>query len=83
MPKSRTPPPLPTALERCEEQMRGALEAFEDVMRQKAVVEAFEQRVDFARDFVLAADHLRMAKLLLLDGLRRAALAVAPAEGSS
>lgn len=61
--------------------MREALEAFEDVMRQKAVVEALE-RVDFARDFVLAADHLRMAKLLLLDGLRRAALMAVKPEGA-
>ena len=67
-----------TAVERCEQQLREALDAFEDLMRQKTVVDNLE-RFDVARDFILASDHLRIAKLLVIDGMRKAALVAAPA----
>lgn len=63
-----------TAFERCEVQLRDALDAFEDLMQHKTVAENLE-RSDVARNFSLAADHLRIAKLLLLDGMKRAAAA--------
>lgn len=71
---SNKPTIPPTALERCEEQLREAMDAFEHLMRQKTVADNLE-RFDVARSFLLASDHLRIAKLLLLDGMKRAAAA--------
>lgn len=68
-----------TAFERCEQQMRDALDAMETLMQHKTVADNLE-RFDVARNFALAADHLRIAKLLLLDGMRRAAAAKSTGE---
>ena len=69
----------PTAFERVAIAMRDACDLFDKALLDKRVAENLE-RFDVARDLTLVADHMRMARLLLAEALRKAARAEANGE---
>jgi hypothetical protein len=61
-----------TPLERCSDALKLALELYDEVMRDKMVIENLE-RYDVARRLSIASDHFLQGRLLLEDALRQAA----------
>lgn len=63
-----------TALERCGEAFKHALELYDAVMHDKVVVDNLE-RIDVSRVLSLASNHFLEGRLCLQEALRRAAKA--------
>lgn len=63
-----------TPLERCGEAFKTALELYDQVMREKLIVDNLE-RFDVARVLTLASDHFLEGRLCLEEALKRAAKA--------
>lgn len=63
-----------TALERCGEAFKLALDLYDTVMRDKVVVDNLE-RFDVARMLSIASNHFLEGRLALQEALRRAAKA--------
>lgn len=68
-----------TAFERVAEAMQETLRLYDQAVRDKTVAENLD-RFDVARDLMQVSDHLRIAKMFLIDALRKAETAHANGE---